>query len=917
MKNSQHDDVNKFDDIEDLTLFADESFDTAEVDLFEFSSDNDSPLNRLKSIILSLDWEISDEILQELSDEVQELKASWDGDKIATVYLQGLMKLGSYLRVKGAYAHPNAIKLLLTFYYDFEKIVSTTDITSDAITNLLKGDVRKFKILQYQIDQTLDRPELKSALLASKKTSSETKVETSAPDVAQDPLKLLKSAMFSLDWEVTDHNLNQFNDFLAFFHKNYAERKPELVLVQGLQALVDYIAEEKSYAHPDSFSLLHLFFDALETVHKTIDEEVDPKALQDLLVDRVTRLNTLKSLIAEKQDGPRPEPKVEKFVDQLTEPDFQELTESIPKEKQPSAPAQATEGVIEDFDSIAGVDSNGTPELPTGIEEQLDSFFPTESTSAMETADTQYPDEVLPPDAIHPVDDDIADSFIEEQFSSREGMAPALAGSGDSTGFTEEGESLDVPAQTDLETQLDFLFSEDDESTDTATEVTHDEQPDLVSPLSVESESGVIAALADAERPADISDADQDSLYAEETGDIGNKLDHFFGSDTAIPEIEATGPSPEEAPGVAPALADSEEAQGFSEDATIAAMDESPIGDIEEKLDFFFGEEDVQTAEESDLATPAEDNLEQSLDTFFDEEPPPTDTVDQLTKAVEEEIDSDVPPGPAPALAESDEESDYAASIPLEEVSEGSLDRIEEKLDSFFSEEQVEAPSQDLTDTRKEVEPLDEFEAPGTLFGEEELEQNLDFILDETQDDIEVISSPEQPIAGEPEVIAPMGTASSPETQEERQVYLAALGALIPGIVKVPTKEGVEEADKLIAEIGKTPQTPDQRVLLQLLSSVLSHLPNRVEVNKEETTDLLNRLFNNLTNEQFSPDTLPDTVTHYTEWLNKMMEKVTAATLTSSQLPKSIESDEAFRLAVRSVLKEEFASLQDEIKGGN
>ena len=70
MKKSQRDQISSIDDFEDLTLFANESFNTEDVDLFEFTSEESSPLTRLKSIILSLDWEINDDILQELDDEL-------------------------------------------------------------------------------------------------------------------------------------------------------------------------------------------------------------------------------------------------------------------------------------------------------------------------------------------------------------------------------------------------------------------------------------------------------------------------------------------------------------------------------------------------------------------------------------------------------------------------------------------------------------------------------------------------------------------------------------------------------------------------------------------------------------------------------------------------------------------------------
>ena len=154
MKKTKQEQIYNIDEIEDLTLFANESFDTQEVDLFEFSSEESSPLTRLKSIILSLDWEINDETLQELADELQNLQTTWQGDKVAEVYLQGLEKIGRYIRSKGAYAHPNSIKLLLTFFYNFEKITSSPNLTGEDITKILKSDIRKFKILQYQINQS-------------------------------------------------------------------------------------------------------------------------------------------------------------------------------------------------------------------------------------------------------------------------------------------------------------------------------------------------------------------------------------------------------------------------------------------------------------------------------------------------------------------------------------------------------------------------------------------------------------------------------------------------------------------------------------------------------------------------------------------------------------------------------------------
>ena len=83
-------DVNEYDD---LTRFADENFDTGEVDLFQFIGDDSSPLTRLKSVILSLDWDITDEYLQELAEELAELAPDWQDDRAATIYLQGMANI--------------------------------------------------------------------------------------------------------------------------------------------------------------------------------------------------------------------------------------------------------------------------------------------------------------------------------------------------------------------------------------------------------------------------------------------------------------------------------------------------------------------------------------------------------------------------------------------------------------------------------------------------------------------------------------------------------------------------------------------------------------------------------------------------------------------------------------------------------
>jgi len=683
MKNSQRENYTQSEDFEDLTLFANESFDTQDVDLFEFSSEESSPLTRLKSIILSLDWEINDEILQELSDEVDSLGPMWEGDKVAEVYLQGLAKIGNYIQTKGAYAHPNSIKLLLTFFYNFEKIISSPDITGDQITQLLKGDVRKFKILQYQITQS-DLAESGSeeeiAIIPTDDDQAAVPVHPETPQATQ----LLKAAILGLDWEVTNESLLQFNTNLEACQKNLADKKAGTVLLQGLQALGDYIAEERANSHPDAFTLLHSFNEALEKV--ALDEQASDSETQELLVGCINRLNNLKMEIAAPSSGQNiDEEMIAGVVDEISSP-ITEVPEVEPEEAVELSP-QAEPHV------------SAEPEAETADEEislgdELDSIFGLESKPAMETADEQYPDEILPPDAIHPVDDELADDLIGAQLSSKRGLAPALSDSEEVSGYSNTAEGESQEADEDLATQLDFLFADDEATNDD--EKNAEKQPVASLP---EDNSGAepIAALADVEFSLEDETAEQTPELEEITLDIDGKLDSFFlDADKEAPEETSTGQEAEEnenslffdeQTGPIAALADSNEDSGFSEEDTVASLSASPLDEIEEKLDFFFGDESEEVAEQTDIApalneteeaseeesapaslessAPAEESSELSgaLDAFFETTEPETDVEateeiepDALTEALEATLDE-------ATAEESSEPSDFEGEV--------------------------------------------------------------------------------------------------------------------------------------------------------------------------------------------------------------------------------------------------------------
>ncbi len=875
MKKSQRDTIYTTEEFEDLTLFADESFDTQDVDLFEFTSEESSPLTRLKSIILSLDWEINDEILQELADELQELQSTWQDDKVAAVYLQGLNKIGGYLRSKGAYAHPNSIKLLLTFFYNFEKITSTQEISDDEINRLLKGDIRKFKILQYQINQSETE-----SLPISDEVAVENVVAVMQQSHSEEsnPTKELKAAVLSLDWEVTDESLQQFNNKLSQFYEKFADNKPALVLVQGLQALGDYIAEERAEAHPEAFTLLHFFNESLGQVAATDEQALDQKTIQDILVDRINRLNNLKMLIAAPSRTLTDEIAIDEMVDEISAPAHFDVEADQEAQAVKDTPAAAPDLLGEDFAIELKTDQDSDL-LSTGtLEAEIDSLFAMDAKPAMETSDVQYPDEILPPDAIHPVDDELADDFIESSLSSKRGLMPALSDADELAGFNEDAEPLDLPAQSDLAEQLDFLFAEPDNGTigppieppavslPTSEEIPGDTPEPVAALADIDfdfSEDSFTEALSGVDQPAertelaeDVSQSDQSVL------DIESKLDNFFAE--AVEGSAETEVSAQHAPddaerslffdeesGIQAALADSEEDRGFSEDEVVASLDSAPMDEIEEKLDFFFGtdeEEESSAAPKLNIESAVMGTVEKQQEDQFN---PPAENLEEWTANNESALDN----------------------------------ALERDLNFFFD------ASEDDEDTP-------------AVTTEDELTQALEATLDDGQG--MAAKSGQEPI---PAMLS---------LEERRQIHLAALGARLPGLVRTPSLERAAESTTLLSQLKAEQLSTEQQSLVQLLDSViilLIRLPNKDDAATEK---LVNFLYECLFAGQSNPEVVTEAVSRFTNWLQQAcsaMPLVPTPTNHDQEPQFAYTAKELyFELSeLRANIKKEFAALRHEM----
>ncbi|MBF0467590.1 MAG: hypothetical protein HQK61_01675 [Desulfamplus sp.] len=166
---------------------------------------SDNIISELKSIILSLDWEITDEIIQRLDREVGKLQNHWQNSKIHLSFLQMFKSIGNYVLSKGSNTHPDSISLLNSLYKNFELIALDPAMTMEDQKNILLGEMKKFN-------------ELKKTISVGIKNRTEPSFKAppvKAPQVRQQPAI---SPMDDLIGTKSSSNLSPVDDLIEEIH---------------------------------------------------------------------------------------------------------------------------------------------------------------------------------------------------------------------------------------------------------------------------------------------------------------------------------------------------------------------------------------------------------------------------------------------------------------------------------------------------------------------------------------------------------------------------------------------------------------------------------------------------------------------------------------------------------------------------
>ena len=198
------------------------------------------PLAELKNLILSIDWEITDDVLEKFLQQIRDLKLTYKHDKIVLTFLQILNSLGDYIKTNRAKSHPKTFKILNSVFSSLDKVVLSRDLPEVAKKKILRIEMTRYKKLRAQISQSKSevqpKPQVKPDTAARPEVTTETQDE---------PLTLTEPSVHPAEAAISE----------APVLEPAPQPDVEPSLTPSVESLADAVAEIKKYIHDEISAL--------------------------------------------------------------------------------------------------------------------------------------------------------------------------------------------------------------------------------------------------------------------------------------------------------------------------------------------------------------------------------------------------------------------------------------------------------------------------------------------------------------------------------------------------------------------------------------------------------------------------------------------------------------------------------------
>jgi pilus assembly protein FimV len=118
------------------------------------SETQDISLEKLKSVVLSIDWEITEDCLNDLIDETRTLLPHFENDRFSHTLLRMLKAVGAYIKKRKAQSHPDAIKRIMSVFSSIERLTESAQVEETVKKQIVAKEIIEFKKLKEQVESS-------------------------------------------------------------------------------------------------------------------------------------------------------------------------------------------------------------------------------------------------------------------------------------------------------------------------------------------------------------------------------------------------------------------------------------------------------------------------------------------------------------------------------------------------------------------------------------------------------------------------------------------------------------------------------------------------------------------------------------------------------------------------------------------
>ncbi|MFZ0450986.1 MAG: hypothetical protein WAL98_17255 [Desulfatiglandaceae bacterium] len=168
----------------------------------------------LKELVLSIEWEITDEVMSRFVEEVARQSELYRDDRVLVVFFKMLDSLGKYIWKYKAGANSGTVKVLSSVYAGLERIVTTGNLGNEQKEKILAAELIGFKKLRNDILK-------KKSHRKAKQTSQH------MPEVLDRDRKVDESALETLK-AMQENFAKLLEELKAFVHSEMDSLKKEM-----------------------------------------------------------------------------------------------------------------------------------------------------------------------------------------------------------------------------------------------------------------------------------------------------------------------------------------------------------------------------------------------------------------------------------------------------------------------------------------------------------------------------------------------------------------------------------------------------------------------------------------------------------------------------------------------------------------